>query len=95
MGKVAVMANGTVWFNGAAVTLDELKVKLAELKRQQGAVWYYRQASAGEPPDVAIEAVKLVIDNRLPISMSTRPDYSDVVTPDGTTRPRTGQSPLK
>ena len=32
--------------------------------------------------------MKLVVDARVPISMSTKPDYSDVLLPDGSTRPR-------
>lgn len=40
------------------------------------------------PPPQATQVMKLVIDARLPISMSTKPDYSDVLLPDGSTRPR-------
>ena len=92
VGKVAVAANGRVSFNGVAVTLDTLKVKLAELKQQQGVVWYYREAAGGEAPKEAKEVVKLVVMNRLPVLMSTKPDYSDVVLPDGTVKPRPGGS---
>ena len=88
VGKIAVTANGTVSLDGAAITLDGLKAKLADLKKRNGVVWYYRQAASGEPPAQAMDVIKLVIDNQLPISMSTKPDYSDVVLADGTTRPR-------
>jgi hypothetical protein len=88
VGKIAVTASGAVSFDGATVTLDGLKAKLADLKKRNGVVWYYRQAASSEPPAQAIDVIKLVIDNQLPISMSSRPDYSDVVLPDGSTRPR-------
>jgi hypothetical protein len=88
VGRVAVTAKGAVTFDGVVVTVDVLKQKLADLKKRNGVVWYYREAGKGEPPAQAMEAMKLVVDNRLPISMSTKPDYSDVLLPDGTTRPR-------
>ena len=90
VGRVAVTATGALAFDGMVVTVDVLKQKLADLKKRNGVVWYYREWGKGEPPAQAMEAMKLVIDNRLPISMSTKPDYSDVLLPDGTTRPRPG-----
>jgi hypothetical protein len=53
-------------------------------------VWYYREAGKDDPPPQAMQVMKLIIDNRLPISISTKPDYSDVLLPDGTTQPRLG-----
>lgn len=88
VGKVAVSARGTITFDGTAVTLDGLKTRLEALKQRAGVVWYYREAPAGEPPAQAMQAIGLVTDLGLPISLSTKPDYSDVLLPDGTTRPR-------
>ena len=90
VGRVAVTATGAVSFDGAAVTIDVLKQKLADVKQRNGVIWYYREAGSTEPPSQAMEVMQLVVDNRLPISMSTKPDYSDVLLPDGTTRPRPG-----
>ena len=42
----------------------------------------------GSFESVAAQVIKLVIDNRLPIAMSSKPDFSDVLLPDGSTRPR-------
>jgi hypothetical protein len=77
-----------VSYNGTPVTLGGLKIMLKDLKRANGVVWYYRESAAQEPPPVASEVVKLIIEQQLPVTMSTKPDYSDVVMPDGTTRPR-------
>jgi hypothetical protein len=88
VGKIAVTAKGDVSFDGKPVTIDVLKERLAGLKQRSGVVWYYREAGRGEPPAQATQVIKLVIDNRLPISMSTKPDFSDVLLPDGSTRPR-------
>ena len=60
------------------------------MKKRNGVIWYYREAGSSEPPPQAVEVMTLIVDNRLPISMSTKPDYSDVLLPDGTTRPRPG-----
>jgi hypothetical protein len=63
---------------------------LAGVKKRNGVIWYYREGGDKEPPPEAMEVMKLIVDNNLPISMSTKPDYSDVLLPDGTTRPRPG-----
>ena len=88
VGKVAVAASGAVSFNGSPVTLETLKPKLVDLKRRNGVVWYYREHSGPEPPASASAVVNLIIEQRLPVSLSTKADYSDVVMPDGTTKPR-------
>jgi hypothetical protein len=90
VGRVAVTAKGAVSFDGTSITVDGLKQELADLKKRNGVIWYYREAGKEGPPPQAMEVMKLIVDNRLPISMSTRPDYSDVLLPDGTTRPRPG-----
>ena len=93
VGKLAVTAKGAVSFDGTAISIDALKAKLADLKKRGGVVWYYREAGTSEPPTQAMEVMKLVAENRLPISMSTKSDYSDVVMPDGSTRPRPRSGP--
>jgi len=88
VGKIAVTAKGDVTFDGKPVTIDVLKERLADLKKRSGEVWYYREAGRREPPAQAMQVIKLVADNRLPVSVSTKPDFSDVLLPDGSTRPR-------
>jgi hypothetical protein len=88
VGKIAVAGSGAVSYDGAPVSLEALKTKLADLKSRNGVVWYYREYTAQEPPAAASAVVKLIIEQQLPVSMSTKPDYSDVIMPDGTTNPR-------
>ncbi len=88
IGKIAVTARGVVSFDGAAITLDGLKLKLADLKKRNGTIWYYREAAGSAPSAEATAVLRLIAESRLPISLSTKPDYSDVVLPDGTIRPR-------
>ena len=87
IGKIAVTASGVVLFDGSTITLDGLKSKLADLKKRNGTIWYYREA-AGRTLNTGNGGLNLIARSRLPISLSTKPDYSDVVFPDGTIRPR-------
>jgi hypothetical protein len=88
VGRVAVAATGAVSFDRKPITLEALRKKLADLKRRNGEVWYYREDPAREPTSQATAVLKLIVESKLPVSMSTTPDYSNVVMPDGTTRPR-------
>jgi hypothetical protein len=88
IGRIAVTMKGVVSLDGATITLDALKTRLADLKKRNGEVWYYREAGRRDPPAQAMEVIKLVMDHNLPISLSTKPDYSDEVLPDGTVRAR-------
>ncbi len=36
------------------------------MKEQKGAVWYYREGGDQDPPSVAMEVMKAVVDARLP-----------------------------
>src|SRR5205823_3143630 len=47
----------------------------------KAVVWYYRQDANGEPHPTAMEVMKLITANRLPVRLSSKPDFSDSVTP--------------
>ena len=85
--KVKVTTGGDITADGHSVTLDQLAVKLAELKQVGGAVWYYRERSAGEPHPNAMKVIALVIENKLPVRLSTKPDFSDAVDDKGVSHP--------
>jgi hypothetical protein len=80
--KIALMSDGRITVDGAPSTLDSLQVSLKRLAEQKGVVWYYREA--GQAPPEASAIIKAVIENRLPIRLSSRPDYSDAIGRDGT-----------
>jgi hypothetical protein len=81
--KIAVMADGRITMDGSPSTIDSLRVSLKRLADQKGAVWYYREAGQGAAPPESAEIMKAVIENQLPIRLSSRPDYSDAIDPDG------------
>jgi hypothetical protein len=86
--KVSVLQSGKLLANGAEIRLDDLDARLSQLKSQNGVVWYYREGGQGEPPPIAMEVMKLVVKQSLPISMSSKPDFSDTIDEQGNSRPR-------
>jgi len=77
------MADGRITVDGSPTTMDSLRMSLKQLADQKGAVWYYREAGRGAAPPESAEIMKEVIENHLPIKLSSRPDYSDAIGPDG------------
>jgi hypothetical protein len=84
VAKVSVLSSGKVLLNGKPTTLAALDAALSSLAASKGVVWYYREAAElAEPPAASTQVIELVIKHRLPISMSTKPDFSDAVGADG------------
>jgi hypothetical protein len=88
VAKVAVYADGRIALDGREIQIEELRSQFMNLSKDKGAVWYYREASSADPPPVATLVIQAIIDARLPVSMSSLPDFSNVVLPDGTVKPR-------
>jgi hypothetical protein len=86
--RISVLSSGTILLEGKKVTLTKVKKALAKAQSDRSPVWYYRESGKGEPPIEAIEIVKLVVENRLPISLSSKPDFSDYIDDEGQSRPR-------
>jgi hypothetical protein len=84
VAKISVLSSGKILLDGKSTTLAALDTALSEVAKSKGVVWYYREAAeAAEPPAASMKVIELVIKHRLPISMSTKPDFSDAVGPDG------------
>ena len=75
--KVTVLGDGAVLLDGKAVSLATLAEALDAAPRESAVVWYYRENGAAEPPETAMEVMKLIADRRLPVRLSTKPDFSD------------------
>jgi biopolymer transport protein ExbD len=85
--KVKVMASGEITADEKSVTLEQLASKLTELKQAGGVVWYHRENPGGEPHANAMKVMELVVENKLPIRLSAKSDFSDVVDDKGVSRP--------
>jgi hypothetical protein len=77
--KISVLSNGDLLDDGHKVNIEQLAAHMPRVKAANGMVWYYREAAGYEPPAIAMQVMKLVVDNRLPIAMSSKPDFSDCV----------------
>jgi hypothetical protein len=82
--KVSVLTSGEVLLDKEPVTLADLELALEQGARMNAQVWYYRENPAGEPPPVVAEVIKLITSRRLPIRLSTKPDFSDSIAPSAT-----------
>jgi len=80
--KISVLADNSLLLEGRPITLDELAQALDGATNPGAAVWYYRENAAGEAPPVAAQAMKLIVDRRLPVKLSSKPDFSDSIGPD-------------
>lgn len=86
IARISVLASGRILWDGKAATISEVKRALERMKAKSGTVWYYRES--GEPPPEAIELFKLMVENQLPISLSSKADFSDYVDEEGRSHPR-------
>ena len=81
IAKVKVDRRGQIFLNEQLVSLDELRKAFSDLKRVDGAVWYYRENPEEEPTPEAMSVIQAVMDAQLPIRLSSKPDYSDSIVP--------------
>ncbi|HEV2691026.1 MAG TPA: hypothetical protein VGV35_20865 [Bryobacteraceae bacterium] len=90
--KISVLSSGAVLLDGKPTELDQLADALRAAKSNDGTVFYYREAAAATPPLQAMSVLNLVVQNKLPISLSSKPDFSDWVDNKGVSHPRNGQA---
>lgn len=81
--KIAVMLDGRISVDGFPATMDSVRASLKRLAELRGVVWYYREAGPAAAPPESIAVIQSIIENRLPIRLSSRADYSDAIGPDG------------
>jgi len=81
--KIAVMSDGRITVDGLPATMESVRDSLKRLAEQKGVVWYYREAANTAAPPEPTAVMQCVIENRLPIRLSSRADYSDSVGPSG------------
>ena len=87
VAKVKVTQTGKIFLNEKQISLVELKVTFARRKKENGVVWYYRENPQSEPPVEATSVIQAIIDAKLPVQLSSKPDYSDFVGIEGKSNP--------
>src|SRR5215469_2309533 len=75
--KVSVLASDELLLDGNPITLPELAQAMEQAAKVKAAVWYYRDNAQDHASSLAMEVVRLIKANRLPIRFSTKPDFSD------------------
>ncbi len=78
--KIAVFSDGRLTVDGAPASIQSLRQSLRKIADEHGVVLYYREAADKAPPPIATEVINQVMEARVPIRLSARPDYSDAVT---------------
>jgi biopolymer transport protein ExbD len=86
--KVAITAKGEITADGRPTTLQALIPILRELAKNKGEVWYYREAPEGDPHPNVMKVLSAIVDQNLPIRLSSKPDHSDSVDDKGRSVPR-------
>ena len=90
--KLAVLASGAILLDGQPADLEQLDAALERLKQDRGQVWYYREQAGGAPPPAGLAVIQRVVQHKIPVSLSSKPDFSDWVDGQGVSRPR-GEAP--
>ena len=78
--KIAITASWQISADGRPTTLEALMPILRKLAKNKGEVWYYREAPQADPHPNAMKVLSAIVDNNLPVRLSSKPDYSDSVT---------------
>ena len=81
--RVRVSQAGQIEMNGVKLTREELRNALTKLKADGGGVMYYRERWNEPPSAEAAKAFEVITEAGLPIRMSSKPDFSDYIGPDG------------
>ena len=88
IAKVTALSSGSLLLNGKPSDLKSIDAEFGRIKAAKGEVWYYRENPRAGPHPNAMAVIELVVKHQLPISLSTKPDFSDTVDRDGRSRPR-------
>ena len=86
--KISVLSSGSLLLDGNPAPLSHLEPALQTLKAANGCVWYYRESASSEPPPEATQVLQLIVHHKLPITFSSKPDFSDFVDLKGVPHPR-------
>jgi hypothetical protein len=91
--KISVLANGAMLLDGKPADLDQIDAALQAAKQTNAnsQVWYYRETGSAQPPPQAMAVIQRIVNYKLKISLSSKPDFSDWVDAKGVSRPRTAE----
>src|SRR5260370_4564207 len=85
-----MLASVAILQDGQTGELEQLDAALERAKQDHGQVWYYREATGAAPP-TGLAVIQRVVQRKLPISLSSKPDFSDWVDGQGVSHPRAAE----
>ena len=91
--KISVLASGAILLDGQPGDLEQLDAALERAKQDHGQVWYYRELAGAPPSAAGLAVIQRVVQRKLPISLSSKPDFSDWVDGQGVSHPRAAEGP--
>jgi hypothetical protein len=78
--KISISRGGEITADGKATTLEALVPRFRDLAAKQGIIWYYSGASKeAQPPPNALKVLNAILEQKLLVRDSSKPDFSDVV----------------
>lgn len=86
--KIAVTDNGSIYLDGAVSSMPALLESLRTLKEHHGTVCFYRRPPVENQSAGALEVFQTIVRARQSVTFSSRPDFSDVVGPNGKLLPK-------
>jgi hypothetical protein len=86
--KISVLASGSILLDGQAADLEQLDAALETAKQDHGQIWYYRETAGAPPTPAGLAVIQHVVRHNLPISLSSKADFSDWVDGKGVSHPR-------
>ena len=75
--KVSVLSSGDILLDGQSTSLEDLGQAFQRAKERNAAVWYYREAPAADPAHQAAQVIQMIVQNKLPVRLCTKPDFSE------------------
>jgi hypothetical protein len=79
--KVWVTKDGVIQLDGKVADYATVERALSAIARRDGVVFYGREAAREAPHPNAAKIVELIASLHLPVRLSSKPDFSDAVTP--------------
>lgn len=81
IARVKLLSDGKLLLDDKETSLDDLRLALAEIRKNSGAVWFYRESVSEASKDEGIAVMDIILDEGLPTRFSTQPDFSDSAPP--------------
>ncbi|HVN79981.1 MAG TPA: hypothetical protein VMW38_13360 [Terriglobia bacterium] len=81
--KISVLQSGKIFLDGKESSMAQVEENLDQLKKKAGEVWYFREAGQQAAPPIAMQVVRMVVAKRIPITLSSKSDFSDYIGEDG------------